>query len=183
MLLKLNWLQLHVKLNLRIVAFPDLSYPSSWDFTRHVKPNGAWPNLIQNRWKNLTLSNLPWIIFYMRKRFSVERVHAKSMKILAFTELTLAFPFHQLWQILKRPFPKSEQDFIFMKIWQRELIFRAVKCLHSRSFRGLCPLDPHQGSALDPLGGSQRPQTPSCKFFTTRATVRFRGWICACFPC
>ena len=33
------------------------------------------------------------------------------------------------------------------------------KCL---SFRGLRPLDPHQGSALDPLGGLQRPQTPSC---------------------
>ena len=33
------------------------------------------------------------------------------------------------------------------------------KCL---SFRGLRPLDPHQGSALDPLGGLQRPQTSSC---------------------
>ena len=33
------------------------------------------------------------------------------------------------------------------------------KCL---SFWGLRPLDPHQGSALDPLGGLQRPQTPSC---------------------
>ena len=31
---------------------------------------------------------------------------------------------------------------------------------NSRSFQGLCPLDPHQGSALDPLGSSQRPQAP-----------------------
>ena len=30
-----------------------------------------------------------------------------------------------------------------------------------KSFRGVRPLDPHQGSALDPLGVSQRPQTPS----------------------
>ena len=51
----------------------------------------------------------------MRKRFSFgERVQAKSMKILAFTNLTLAFPFHELWQILKRPLPKSEQVFIFI---------------------------------------------------------------------
>ena len=31
------------------------------------------------------------------------------------------------------------------------------KCL---SFRGLRPLDPHQGSTLDPLGGLQRPPDP-----------------------
>ena len=39
----------------------------------------------------------------------------------------------------------------------RRASFKALKCPNSRSFRGLRPLGPHQGSALDPLGGLQRP--------------------------
>ena len=36
-------------------------------------------------------------------------------------------------------------------------IFGAVKCNISRASRGLRPLGPHQGPALDPLGGLKRP--------------------------
>ena len=41
--------------------------------------------------------------------------------------------------------------------------FLCLKPQNSRSLRGFRPLDPHQGSALDPMGDLQRPQTPSCK--------------------
>ena len=85
------------------------------------------------------------------------------MKILAFTNITLVFPFHELWKILKdlsQSLSRLSYLFTNIKIWQRELIFRAVKCLISGSFWGLHP--------LELLGGSQHPQTPSCKFFTTK---------------
>ena len=32
-------------------------------------------------------------------------------------------------------------------------------------FGGFAPLNPHQGSALDPLGGLQRPSDPLLNFF------------------
>ena len=37
---------------------------------------------------------------------------------------------------------------------------------NSRSFQGLCPLDPHQGSALDPLG-AHRPPGPQLELAMT----------------
>ena len=39
-------------------------------------------------------------------------------------------------------------------------VFMHVKIPNLRIFRGLRPLDPHQGSALDLLGGFQRPPDP-----------------------
>ena len=60
-------------------------------------------------------------IFYMRKRLSFERVQAKSMKIIVFTNLTLAFEFHELWQILKnlsQSLSRFSYLFTNMKIWQ-----------------------------------------------------------------
>ena len=42
-------------------------------------------------------------------------------------------------------------------------IFGAVKCNISRASRGLRPLGPHQGPALDPLGGLKPPRPPAAK--------------------
>ena len=47
------------------------------------------------------------------------------------------------------------------KIGSRKCCFRVTKTQNSWSFWGLCLLNPHQGSALDPLWGGGAYSTPS----------------------
>ena len=61
---------------------------------------------------------------------------------------------------------KAKKEKIF--VWGRpkpkpyKAILRPRRWYNPKSFRGLRPLDPRQGYALVPLGGLQRPHTPSC---------------------
>lgn len=57
-------------------------------------------------------------------------------------------------------------------IWKHH--FYPTKSLEPRCFRWFCPLDPHQGFALDRLGDSTRPPDPLPK---TCVPSNFKPWI------
>ena len=59
------------------------------------------------------------------------------------------------------------------KIGSGKCCFRGNKTQNFRSFRGLCPLNPIQGSALDSLGAYSTPRPPSCFLLACgRATTK-----------
>ena len=68
------------------------------------------------------------------------------------------------------------QLIFYQKISKKSILVKPHNMQILGSFQGLCPLYPHQGSALDPLGGLQRiPRPPAVWAMTFRHCVRAVG--------
>ena len=99
-----------------------------------------------------------FIVFF----FSLIIVSNTVPKLLCQSSMWLFLQLNALYFLHER---KTPQGSIKLSKICRKKAPRSVEnlhqnCIESISFQGLCPLGPHQGFGLDPLGASRRPPNP-----------------------